>query len=229
MCLAEDEFENLKELKLILEPLFIFTQLIQADDVSISRILPGLFTILTILNDKLTDTVVYDELISNLISNIKNRFKYVFENDLFIFASCLDPNFALHWMKPHDKSAVKRKLKAYLSANVIFSKTSAQPLWFSAPSRDSLDSEDDTVQKEINRYLSLAKSHMDDHLKEYPLDPNEKDKTAPPACALKFWNKNSTPLLLMAAKARLLFAIPATSAFCERFFFEDGFHNAATS
>jgi hypothetical protein len=58
MCLAEYEFENLKELKLILEPLFIFTQLIQADDVTISRMLPGLFTILVILNDKLTDTVV---------------------------------------------------------------------------------------------------------------------------------------------------------------------------
>jgi hypothetical protein len=92
-------------------------------------------------------------------------------------------------MKPHDKSAIKRKFKAFLSANVIVSKTSAQPLWFSTPSRDSLYSEDDTVQKEMNRYLSLAKSHIDSHLKEHPLNPNEKDEKAPPTCALKFWKK----------------------------------------
>jgi hypothetical protein len=36
--------------------------------------------------------------------------------------------------------------------------------------------------------------------------------------AVEFWKKNSTALPLMAAEARLLFAIPATSAFCERFF-----------
>jgi hypothetical protein len=80
----------------------------------------------------------------------------VFDNDLFIFASCLDPNFSLHWMNPHDKVVVKCKFNAFLSANVIISKASAQPLWFSAPSQDSLDGEDDTVRKEINCYWSLA-------------------------------------------------------------------------
>jgi hypothetical protein len=107
MLLDSNETEKLAELCKILQHLYEFTQIIQGDDVTISKILPSLATITARLEDALTDTELFGELICNLIDNIKSKFQYVYNNDLFIFASCLDPNFTFQWINAAEKNGIK--------------------------------------------------------------------------------------------------------------------------
>jgi hypothetical protein len=170
---------------------------------------------ITRLEDALTDTEVFGELICNLIDNIKSKFQYVYNNDLFIFASCLDPNFTFQWINAAEKSGIKRKFKAFLEADVQTSKPSSpKKLWRIFPGRDSLEGDsDDSVQKEIKTFLNLSDTYMDTHLKNYVKDSNPNKPNAPYACVYTFWRNNCSLLPIMAEKA-----IPATSAACERFF-----------
>jgi hypothetical protein len=60
-------------------------------------------------------------------------------------------------------------------------------LWCIFPGRDSLEVDsDDSVQKEIKKFLNLSDTYMDTHLKNYVKDSKPNKPNAPYACVYKF-------------------------------------------
>ncbi|RMZ99733.1 Zinc finger BED domain-containing 4, partial [Brachionus plicatilis] len=120
-----EEREKMNELILILKELEICTDILEGDEITISRILPTLFTVIMKIDLKsnhealmakdktIKNKIFYFENVSKkLIASIKKRFEDIFDETIYNIAAMLDPNYGTIWIKPENKQSWISKLKS---------------------------------------------------------------------------------------------------------------------
>lgn len=164
------------------------------------------------------------DLRAELLKSLVKRFGAIVEkDDLFKVATFLDPNFGLKPFRPEFHIDVQRRVKANLEALVPkknvpanVQESTVEALNSSMSRRKSNDNVSIYVTYSTEQ-ADLTVDELDIQIKEYrakiaQFKPNEKVNV------LEFWKANSCRWPLMAALAKIMLGVPASSANCERMF-----------
>jgi hypothetical protein len=189
-----------------------------------------------------------DSLRQELIASVKERFKYLANDDIFTFAAILDPNYGLSWLDEADRPGWISKLEKALldiekepSRISLSTASGAEPnntvspdkwLFMYPENKDTAG-----VRAKIELYLlhaENARSKFASDLKKFQevqrdkaqassreFKPTNKYSARLDCCA--FWRGMPSDLLSLAKLAKKLLAIPATTAAVERVFSKTGF------
>ena len=108
--------EKVVELTTVLEQLYKFTNMIQGDGVTISKLLPSLKTVIRNVNLRAlheesmrsnknlkAKDFHFDRFSQAIIEGINDRFDYVFKEDIYTLASILDPNYGTSWIPVEER------------------------------------------------------------------------------------------------------------------------------
>ena len=177
--LTDIEREQAVELNEILEQLYIFTNIIQGDGVTISRLIPSLNTVISRIdlrkrheeakasNSSIQDrTFYYEDFSSRLIEGLKSRFEYAFKDQIFTISSILDPNYGMTWIPVEDRSHWIEKIKLMITeidetetlgsmtARLTANKISPLNTW-----TINLDAHEETFEEEFE-YKTMIKNFL---------------------------------------------------------------------
>lgn len=225
------EYEKLKELQQIPKDLFICTQILQGDNVTISKIIPAIRTVKYNLQSMKLKRLV--EVATNITDSFNRRFMYL-EDEIFYFATILDPNFAFDFLAKAERDLWITKLKDILEVdydnNTLISSLSKRKsppkYWTRLPGCESNDENDsDLILNEINIYLEKSRCYIKKHYEDIELAAkmNRSEPFYKYADAFLFLKDNESSIKYLPDKAKQILSIPATSASVERFFSKTGF------
>lgn len=115
LLLSQIEIDKLKELQLILHDFYICTQIIQGDDVTISKLLTSIRTVK--YNLEQLNLIHLDNLRRTLIENISQKFKYIEEDELFTYSSIIDPNYTFNFLSKIEREKWLKKFKNFVDVH----------------------------------------------------------------------------------------------------------------
>lgn len=217
MRITSIEREKLKELETILHEMYVFTNAIQSDGVTISKMLPIKRTIEQQLGKKVLKHL--NELKNRLINEVKTSCKYCEEDHTFGIASLLDPNYGLKWCDKNERVLWRNRLENLLH-NYKSSCSDSSHYSRASPDKNHCieykddDDDDDNGGSEqmrsIKAFLKLTKQERKKN------NDNAID-------VLAFWKANVLFIPDLASVAKKILGIPTASSNVEKAFSKTGY------
>ncbi|RNA21659.1 zinc finger BED domain-containing 4-like, partial [Brachionus plicatilis] len=217
----------------ILRPLYSFSLLAQKSDWHIGDVIPGLIIFQSSLSE-FQETGEKTKLIDKLISQLKERFQFELESQFYLLATILNTSKLNYWFEqPYAREysdkiifnfseTVSQIYQKYINAedqtqtvNPVNQRKSV-PIHNTENSvlRSFLNSVSYESKAERNSSSGLAKINREKEMfLNFIREPTSQQKSTK-----EFLNENSYRFRILSQIARILFSIPASSAFVERFF-----------
>ncbi|CAF1108654.1 unnamed protein product [Brachionus calyciflorus] len=207
----------LQELVLVLEDFSVITNLIQTDKFSIGHILPLIRGLKYELN-KLPYLRYCDKIKSNLLNSLDKRFNYLEANSIYPLAAILTPAYGKKWLKPEEINKWDNELLAQLE---IF--LSNHPLLNNDQMQNKEITEPCSKKIKCLSYLNDSQQMVDQTFKKNQINfqdyINQINKSNISCLNTQvFWQKHESDWPELAAFAKFVLNIPATSAPVERIF-----------
>jgi hypothetical protein len=246
-----NDHKKLVELAEILEQLWICTDHLQGDGITVTRILPALTHCIEHLdlparhrdlmqaNPLLPPRVFFfKSLQQKLITRIKERFANTLTDPLFTISSILDPNFGMRWIKIAERSEWLLKFKQVVTEidddlpmfdkqardNMMSKRRKTSPQMAHFTFYDD-DEQPNAAQERLEYSLSIDRQI--ERMFEAQQKARERARLAngPDAKVdpLQFWKEHSLEFRAQNVMVLKYFGIPATSATVERLFSKTSF------
>ena len=201
------------ELEQVLDDLLYASKEFQSDGVTSSLVYPIISLLKMELIKDLNKYKYTAELRKTIVERICVRFGHILYNDVFLFATFLDPYCGPSSFPSHMRDDVVFRLKEHLlrcSNSIIEQKTSQNKSKNSFRERFMRYDEEESQSESHESLISNTISDYMSCIKKITLDKNK--------TVLDFWRENESRWPSLASIAKKVLAVPASSAGVERMF-----------
>jgi hypothetical protein len=209
------ERQMARELEIVFDDFLYASKEFQSKEVTSSLVYPAISYLKSHLVKDLHKFKYTKELRQELVKSLCSRFGKQLNNEVFLFATFLDPNFGPLMLPQVLREDVISRLTSNIIKNNLDTFNSSDCQTFNSSSKKEFTDrfmrfEDNLNNKESNARRNSVESIIKDYMTDIV---NFKGK-----CVLTFWKEKESRWLCLSKVAKKVLGVPASSSGCERMF-----------
>lgn len=226
--------EKIKTYLKILHPLYTISILSQKSDWHIGDVIPGLIILLEGALDETEFRGEKKKLVKCLKKSVKKRFEFELNSKIYLLAALLNTNKLNLWFKkPYANEYTSKALESFDETVSFFLKDKASNVQPTQPQTSTASTSTSSISTENRALMALltksknyesheevARFSLQEEIKKERIDFLNfiQDQTVIGKCTKSFWSEYGEKFPRLRQVALILFSIPASAAFIERFF-----------